>query len=292
MNMSARKAISPNQRACILCGGGSFDEYSPGLRRCRGCGFVSADLNLSEEEHRALYARQYFFGTEYRDYVADRQEHQRNFRLRLDVLDRFLEPSRHRHLLEIGSAFGFFLELARERFETVRGLDVSAEGTEFARARGLEVSNQDFLTAPLAVPPPDVVCLWDVLEHLREPHLYLEKIAAEIAPGGLVALTTGDIGSVNARLRGRRWRLIHPPTHLNYFSRRTIAAMLDKYGFDILYDRYCGFYRSVDGMAWGILALRAGVPSLHRLLRRMGLLQWDLYLNLFDITYVIARKRR
>jgi hypothetical protein len=141
--VSPRKALSPNQSACILCGGGSFEEYSPGVRRCRGCGFVSADFNLSEDEHRALYARQYFFGSEYEDYVADQRVHQRNFRLRLEVFGRFLDPARHRHMLEIGSAFGFFLEVARERFETVREFDISVEGTEFARARGLEVSNQD-----------------------------------------------------------------------------------------------------------------------------------------------------
>ena len=289
--MSAREALSPNQSVCILCRGGRFEGYSPGVRRCRGCGFVSADLSLSEDEHRALYARQYFFGSEYRDYVADRKELQRNFRLRLEVLDRFLEPSRHRHLLEIGSAFGFFLEVARDRFKTVRGFEISPEATEFAREHGFEVSNLEYLAAPPTDPRPDVVCLWDVLEHLREPHLYLEKIAADITPGGLVAMTTGDVESVNARLRGGKWRLIHPPTHLNYFSQRTMAAMLDKYGFDVLYDRHCGFYRSVDGMAWGVLALRAGMPSLHRLLQRLGLLRWDLYLNLFDISYVIARKR-
>ena len=289
--MSASKPLSPNQSACILCGAGSFEEHSPGVRRCRGCGFVSADLSLSDDEFRALYARDYFFGSEYRDYVADKEVHQRNFRLRLEVLGQFLDPARHRHLLEIGSAFGFFLEVARERFETVRGFDISVEGTDFARARGFDVFDQDFLSAPLTAPRPDVICLWDVLEHLREPHQYLEKIAADLTPGGLVALTTGDVESVNARFRGRRWRLIHPPTHLNYFSRRTIAAMLDKYGFDVLYNEYCGFYRNVDGMAWGILGLRAGFPSAHRLLRRVGVLGWDLYLNLFDITYVIARKR-
>ncbi len=254
---------------------------------------MSADFRVPDDEYRALYAREYFFGSEYRDYVADQRVHQRNFRLRLEVLDRFLDPARHRHLLEIGSAFGFFLEVARERFETVRGLDVSVEGTAFARARGLDVLDPglDFLAAALPAPRPDVVCLWDVLEHLREPHLYLERIAAEVSPGGLVALTTGDVGSVNARVRGRRWRLLHPPTHLHYFSRSTIAAMLDKYGFDVLYNRHCGFYRSVDGMAWGVLGLRAGMPSLHRSLQRVGLLRWDLYLNLFDIMYVIARKR-
>ena len=290
-SVPAPKAIARAQSVCILCGGGGFDEYSPGVVKCRGCGFVSADLSLSEEELRALYAREYFFGSEYRDYVADRAVHVRNFRLRLDVLSRFLDPARHRHLLEIGSAFGFFLEFARDRFETVRGFEISQEGAAFARARGLDVTDRDFLATPLPGPPPDVVCLWDVLEHLRDPHLYLERIAAHVAPGGLVALTTGDVESVNARLRGRRWRLLHPPTHLHYFSRRTIAEMLDKYGFDVVYERYCGFYRSVDGMAWGVLALRAGLPSVHRALRRLGLLAWDSYLNLFDIMYVIARRR-
>ncbi len=46
--------------------------------------------------------------------------------LRLEVLGRFLDPARHRHLLEIGSAFGFFLKVARERFDTVRGFDLRA----------------------------------------------------------------------------------------------------------------------------------------------------------------------
>jgi len=44
-------------------------------------------------------------------------------------------------------------------------------------------------------------------------------------------------------------------------------------------------------MAWGVLALRGGLPSLHRSLRQLGLFAWDLYLNLFDIMYVVARKR-
>ena len=46
-----------------------------------------------------------------------------------------------------------------------------------------------------------------------------------------LALTTGDIGSVNARLRGHKWRMIHPPTHLHYFSAETMKALLDRHGF-------------------------------------------------------------
>ena len=60
--------------------------------------------------------------------------------------------------------------------------------------------------------------MWDTIEHLKRPDLFVQKAAADLRPGGLIALTTGDIGSLNARLRGARWRMIHPPTHLHYFS--------------------------------------------------------------------------
>ena len=46
----------------------------------------------TDDEHRALYARQYFFGNEYQDYVADQRVHQRNFRLRLKILGQFVDP--------------------------------------------------------------------------------------------------------------------------------------------------------------------------------------------------------
>jgi O-methyltransferase involved in polyketide biosynthesis len=133
--------------------------------------------------------------------------------------------------------------------------------------------------------------MWDTIEHLRAPHAYVEKIAAHTEAGALVALTTGDIESLNARLRKDKWRLIHPPTHLHYFSRKSIAQLLDAHGFDVIYNRYCGFYRSIGNMAYNVLVLRQQKPQLYRPLERLGVGGLGFYLNLYDIMYVIARRR-
>jgi SAM-dependent methyltransferase len=290
---SARSVASKTVTTpCVLCGGERFEEYCPGILRCSGCTLVFADAELTDQEMLDLYGREYFVGEEYGDYLGDRRVHERNFRRRLSTLEKFLDPSRRGSLLEIGSAYGFFLDLARERFDTVAGIDVNREGVEFARETlGLQATRGEFLEHDLEGRTFDVVCLWDVMEHLRSPHRYLEKISAHSRPGSLIALTTGDVGSLNARWRGGKWRLIHPPTHLFYFSRRTIAALLEKHGYEVLSSSHCGVSRSVDNIFWTVAASKGRLPGLYRAMKKAGLLDWSVYLNLFDILYVIARKK-
>ena len=98
---------------CIVCGGGCFENFYTGLLKCQDCGYVFADLHLTDEEFFELYRRNYFFGNEYCDYIAYKKVLQKNFKLRLRVLMNFIDPLRHKNLLEIGSAYGFFLEIAK-----------------------------------------------------------------------------------------------------------------------------------------------------------------------------------
>ena len=87
--------------------------------------------------------------------------------------------------------------------------------------------------------------MWDTIEHLADPRGAIEKVAAEIAPGGLVAISTGDIGSWLPRRQRDRWRQIHPPTHLWYFSAATLTRLLEETGFRILLVTHPPFYRSL-----------------------------------------------
>lgn len=275
---------------CIVCSHTATTPFYEGILKCAGCGYIFADLSLSDDELFALYSENYFAGDEYRDYAAEKDIIQKNFRLRYKVLRSYLDRERHKNLFEIGSAYGFFLDLVRADFDTVGGIDVTEAGVRFARDKmGLNVSQGDFLDHELA-DKIDVACMWDTIEHLRSPHLYLKKISDNMDSGGVVAITTGDIGSVPARLRGQRWRLIHPPTHAHYFSPETLKHMLANYGFEVLYNRYCGFYRSTETIAYVILVLRQQRPKLFERLKRSGLLKFDLYLNFYDIMYAIARK--
>jgi SAM-dependent methyltransferase len=279
-------------RECIVCGGRQAQPLYNGILRCRKCSYVFADLQLSNEEFRSLYRSRYFFGAEYSNYLADKRVLQKNFRLRLQVARRFLDPTRHRRLFEIGCAYGFFLEVARELFTSVQGIDVTADGVRYASTElNLDVIHADLLEYDLGMARFDVVAMWDTIEHLRSPHLYVEKIARHMDSGALLAITTGDIESLNARWQQEQWRLLHPPTHAHYFSWTTLPKMLSKYGFEVIYQRYCGFYRSLDNVLYNIVVLRHQRPGVYNVLKKSGLTKMSFYLNLYDIMYVIARKR-
>ena len=278
-------------RECVVCGQAVDQQAYPGILRCFKCATMVADTSLSAEALKELYGRNYFFGEEYGDYIRDRRILEKNFNLRLKVLTRYLGDTSQKSLLEVGSAYGFFLNLVRERFKRVRGFDVSSDAVLYAQNElKLDVKDTNFLSHDFGQDRFDAVCLWDTLEHLAEPDRYLEKIANITPAGALLAFTTGDIESFNARWRGRNWRLLHPPTHLFYFSKKSINRLLKRYGFEVLYNRYCGFYRSLDQIAYSLFVLRRQKSRLYHWLKKSGIFQNDIYLNLYDIFYVVARK--
>jgi len=283
------KSANPTAR-CMVCGGKFCPSRIAGLLECEECKFTTADLSISEEDLRQFYTARYFAGEEYRDYIADRPVIEKQFRLRLQRLLKHVQRPEEKSMFEIGCAYGFFLFVAKGFFRSVEGVDLSIEATTYAsRVLRVEARSEDFLSYRFKI-APDVVCMWDTVEHLGRPDLYFEKTAEALPRGGLLALTTSDLGSFVARVRGSKWRQIHPPTHLHYFSRDTLRRLLCRYGFVIREIATEGVYRSVDTMAYIILCLKSEHPGIYARLRKMGLLNWNLYLDLRDIVFVVAEK--
>lgn len=272
---------------CVLCGGPRSDDFIAGLKKCAGCGLVFAGIDVRADDTKDIYKNDYFFGKCYVDYVREKKALQLNFRNRLRELLRYVDNPKARSVFEIGSAYGFFLDLARDKFESVSGIDITQEGCDYAKKKmGLDVACGDFLEYGLEKGKYDIFCLWDTIEHLTAPHLYIEKIGDCIRENGLISLTTGDIESLTAKISGDKWRIIHPPEHLFYFSRRTATALLNKYGFEVLAVNYGGNYRNLD-----CLFLNAQDSPLYRRLKDSPVAGIPFYLNLYDIMHVIAKKR-
>jgi SAM-dependent methyltransferase len=278
------------ENACICCNQRDVEECVAKLIRCVHCGHVWADLRLTPDELAHLYSKSYFQGEEYADYASEASALQRNFRPRLQELaKRFPKGSR---LWEIGSAYGFFLKEAQPYFSAA-GCDISEEAVRYAReVLRVPAECTDFLTRP-PEEPYDIVCMWDTVEHLQAPNLYLEKAAAELRSGGLLALSTGDIGSRHAQRRGAQWRLIHPPTHLHYFSARSMRTLLERLGFTAIEVRYLPFWRTADSVMYHLMSVsKPGLRSnLYQVMKKMGLLGWSFPLNFHDLMTVYAVKR-
>ncbi|HOQ86823.1 MAG TPA: class I SAM-dependent methyltransferase [Phycisphaerae bacterium] len=274
--------------ACLVCGTDAFQPHLEILLRCPSCGFVTARTD-GAIDYRALYDGDYFKGAEYLDYAADEAFFKKNFRRRLAEVRRHTPSGR---LLEIGAAYGFFLDLAREHFDVI-GYEVNREGAAYARERfGIDVRTTDFLEASESDigGAVDVTVMWDVIEHLERPDAFIRRIAEFTRPGGTLHITTGDIGSTLARLRGRKWRMVHPPTHLHYFDRQTLPQLLARCGFRTIQVRTVGVARSFRQILYSILALRLGSPGLYRIAHKCLPATWGFTLDTRDIMYVTATR--
>ena len=290
MNQPLPPAPSPGGEAvaCAACGGRRREPLFRGLCRCADCGMVYYPRRLGAEEAAGLYGDEYFNGDEYFDYVADRRAHRANFRARVRQLSRFLPAGRS--VFEVGCSYGFFLDLARARWR-VAGCDVAEGPCRYAREElGLPVRCADFAELPLSRGQADAFCMWDTVEHLPDPAGYLARMADLLEPGGLVALTTGDIGSWLARRRGERWRQIHPPTHLWYFSAESMRRTLARFGFEVVCCRHVGMWRSVGQISYSLTGHRARPSRLHRFVMWSGLGRRCVWLNTFDLMFVVARR--
>lgn len=239
--------------SCLVCGEARMTPHLDLLLKCSSCGFVTARLDAPVDV-RQLYDGDYFKGQEYLDYAADEVFFKRNFRKRLKAVLKYGAGGR---LLEIGAAYGFFLDLARRHFD-VLGFEVNQEAAQHGRDRlNLDIRTDDFLEAGAQDigGPVDVTVMWDVIEHLERPDRFIEHVAELSRPGARLHITTGDIGSLLARLRGRKWRMIHPPTHVHYFDRRTLAQLVARHGFRTIDVRSVGVARSFRQILYSILVL-------------------------------------
>jgi SAM-dependent methyltransferase len=292
--LPATRCEATRPAPCICCGADAWAVHYRILKKCAACGFVRAGIEPTHEEIRRLYQEGYFSGAEeYGDYLADADGHRVNFRERLRMVRRAM--GRPRSVFEVGCAYGFWLEQCSLAGIPCAGVDVCAEAVKHARmGLGQDARLGDFLSLPAEPGAYQAFCMWDTIEHLAEPEAFVRRIHGLLPPGGWLFLTTGDIGSMYASWRGPRWRLIHPPTHLHYFSADTIRLLLAREGFRVMRCRPLPMYRSVGETlgrlanlgkgAWRPLgaALLALSPGW---VRRLGF-----WLDLGDIMFVAARK--
>ena len=281
---------------CLVCRASpmKLSKKYDRLLECEVCGFITADISITKEEAEVLYGKDYFHGQEYSDYTRDKTILQKNFSHRLKTLGRFLQGY-HSSLLEIGCAYGFFLEISRGLFKKVKGIDISADAVEYASETfGVDASAGNFLE--METNSYDVCCMWDTIEHLSEPDRFIKKISSEISPGGLLAITTSDIGSLNAKLRGKNWRQIHPPTHLHYFSVKTLEKLLDRYGFKTIHISHPGNLINVETALYTMLCLKRDKEKLYdrliRFFRIIRIARLNIPVNFFDFMFIIAQKER
>jgi len=212
------------------------------LRRCGQCGCLWADDARQDEATLvAAYERvseSYFESTE-------NDPRYLGFYRWLEAL--LKEHVSGRAILDVGCGDGTFLSALSDDWSK-RGVEPSVSGARLARARSLEVACGTLeTTAPYEV---NLISALDVIEHVVDPHNFIESLKRRLAKGGIVLLLTGDADAYAARIAGSQWSYLRWCGHISVFSRAGLRRLLESHGFEVLASKRCEHPSSPGAFAW------------------------------------------
>lgn len=236
--------------ACPLCG--SSDRKRSLARSadrtvvsCASCGmsYLSFHLPRGEtygesyffEEYRAQYGKTYL-----EDFAAIKArgiERIRNIE-RVRTSGSGKAPSGNPSALDVGCAYGPFLEAARETGWTACGTDICAEAVAHVRdVLGIPAVRAAFPALEDAeLPTPgkfDAVTMWFVIEHFDRLDPVFSRIRDLLSPGGVFAFSTPSAGGISARRNRQSFYENGPLDHYTIWNPRTVRRQLASRGFAV-----------------------------------------------------------
>lgn len=201
--------------------------------RCRGCGLMRTNPRPTPRSIGAYYP------DDYGPYVGTREVSARDTGF-MAALRRLAGSNSHAlpdippgRALEIGCASGSFLRFLSEAGWEAEGIEFSESAAAFGRELGFRVHAGSLEDAPDPDKPFDLCVGWMVLEHLHEPVSALRKLWKWTRPGGWLAISVPNSGSLEFSIFGRNWYALHLPNHLYHPDTRTVARLLGAGGWRI-----------------------------------------------------------
>lgn len=264
---------------CFVCNNNEWSEKYDNLLKCKQCGFVRARNHFFNIKSEEIYNQKYFLEGEYANYFKESPALIKNFKDRLKIITRHKKFGK---LLEIGSAYGYFLKEA-SRFFNSEGIDLDANICKQARiVSKSKVICGDFLKTRFEKNTFDIVCLFDTIEHLKQPKEYLQKINKILKKNGIIVIETGDMDALLPKIQGKKWRLIDPNVHLSYFTQKSLTNLLENCNFKVITISHPSFARTIRQIFY---------RTLKKELKHFEYFaNLTIKINTFDLIFVIAKK--
>jgi SAM-dependent methyltransferase len=139
-------------------------------------------------------------------------------------------------LLDVGCSNGAFISAAQSLGMHAVGVEPSAAPAQAAIASGLRV-HQGFLQ-DICLPGAsfDVVTLFEVIEHVKDPLSLFEECRRVLRKRGLLVIRTGNTDSWTAHYRKDRWEyfsISEHGGHISFFNPVSVGRLAERSGFSV-----------------------------------------------------------
>jgi 2-polyprenyl-3-methyl-5-hydroxy-6-metoxy-1,4-benzoquinol methylase len=259
---------------CAICGGHDIHHWFRmdfgSIGRCGRCGEVLRADKPQRDAQVTLHQTSNLHETPYalRSEVAS---------VELAFYGRFLDLCEKTvgcgKILDIGCSTGEFLKLAVGCGFDVAGIEPIAELREIAERAlgGRPIKSQPIEEAEFEAESFDAVTMWDVVEHLIDPRGTLMRLHWLLKPGGYLGIATLNHASLMYVIyHALRWifpplarpvgPMLYNPFHTYYFTKKSLARLVQNARFDIVEHR--GYEFPISRLHVG-LALKFGMRALY-----------------------------
>ena len=223
--------------ACALPEGEeAFTKYGFSFEKCPRCRTIYMNPRPSETliEDYYRHSENYRYWTKH---IFPSTEKARTEKIHRPRLSRVLDYCSHfdvprNRLVEVGPGFGTFFALARDAFEEVVVIEPTPELAEHCRTRGAKVHELRVEDSENGL-GADVVCAFEVIEHLFEPRSFIEACSRHLAPGGLLILSCPNGLGFDIRYLGAASQAVDNE-HLNLFNPQSLSRLVEAAGLEVV----------------------------------------------------------
>lgn len=128
-------------------------------------------------------------------------------------------------LLDLGAGNGSFVLICRNHKINALGVDKYISSSYITKS-----SIEDFNLNHKV----DIVTIYHVLEHCKDPKFVLQKIKTFLIDDGLLVIEVPLVDNFTEKLLGKKYFAYHDKTHKHFFTKKTLNKLVQKSGFKIV----------------------------------------------------------
>jgi 2-polyprenyl-3-methyl-5-hydroxy-6-metoxy-1,4-benzoquinol methylase len=234
--------MTSSGKLCILCGHSErfllYSENNWHIYKCAACGLGILDPQPQQDQLSNLYNQTYFENHYKEELQPDSDEMIRRLKQESHRLRFFRPYKKTGRVLDIGCGRGYFLLVCRQQNYSVEGIDVSDNTAAYVNLiLDIPVHVGFINNIALADAAYDVVTMWHSLEHTSDPHACIQMARRWLKEDGILVVDVPNHEGFDARKMWSKWPQWDLPFHFYHFTPRSLSALLEKHGFEIVHHK-------------------------------------------------------
>lgn len=224
--------------------------------RCRGCKSVFIDNIITDEKYyRDNYSLNYYDNDGKNNFLYHFLS---SFLIKFSaknkegiILDFSGNKNKKMSILDFGCGDGSFLSnLDKNRFD-IYGVEINPEGVKICLEKNLRVYDQDILKIDFKEKKFDIITLWHVVEHIKNPIQVFNKLNNLLEKDGILLISTPNTDGIGFKYGKGDWFHLDSPRHLILYNEKSLKKLCLMTNFKIIKIKN-GFYEFPLDLFWSL----------------------------------------